>query len=185
MKITKLTPGCTELENDKKAILLRAYGNDSDILIDRDMEANTHALSAQRGLAAPLLARFQNGLLYNFVPGRACTPQDLVKEPVWRAIAARLGEWHARMPLPGSKASNSSHQDIEQTPQTQEAHAPSSNIWTVLYQWVAALPAKSAEEGIRNTQLKAELDKCHADLSQQPGCSPSNVSFPFPQTQSC
>ena len=73
LKVSKPQPGQLEPDVDKGAILLRAYGNDSDILIDRDMEATTHALLAERDLAAPLLARFQNGFLYSFLPGCACT----------------------------------------------------------------------------------------------------------------
>ena len=83
---------------------MRAYGRDSEVLIDRDMEATTHALPADRGLASPLLSLFKNGLLYNFLPGRVCTPADLSTEPIWRAVARRLGEWHARLPLSGIEA---------------------------------------------------------------------------------
>ena len=99
LKITKQVPECCDSKNDERAILLRAYGKDSDILVDRGMEMTTHELLAENGLAAPLLARFDNGLLSRFLSGHVCTAYDLVREPVWRAVAARLGEWHAVLPL--------------------------------------------------------------------------------------
>jgi ethanolamine kinase len=33
--------------------------------------------------------------VYQFLPGRVCTPADLGRAPVWRGVARRLGEWHA------------------------------------------------------------------------------------------
>ena len=163
LKVTKRLPGQLEPDVDKGAILLRAYGNDSDILIDRDMEAATHALLAERDLAAPLLARFQNGLLYSFLPGCACTSQDLVKEPVWRAIAARLGKWHALLPLPSSKTA-----DPAQSPST---------IWTVMRQWVAALPSNTKDDRERNNHLKNELERSIAYLSEERSSITSKVSL--------
>ncbi len=59
--IAKQAPECSESENDKEAILLRAHGKGSDILVDREMEMTTQELLAEKGLAAPLLARFKNG----------------------------------------------------------------------------------------------------------------------------
>lgn len=120
-------------------MLLRAYGDGSDILVDRDMEARTHTLLTQQGLAAPLLARFQNGLLYSFAPGQVCTAQDLGRESVWRAVAARLGEWHARLPIPKHEAGEG------------------RNIWTVLKHWVAALPADAPEEKKRKSVFEEEM----------------------------
>ena len=148
MKLSKERPHHPISGSDEEAILLRAYGNGSDILVDRDMEAHTHTLLTRQGLAAPLLARFQNGLLYRFTPGRVCTAQDLGRESTWRAVAAKLGEWHARLPLPKQELGNE------------------RNIWTVLKQWVAALPADEPEEDKRKKSLEAELQRSMVELGQ-------------------
>ena len=66
--MAKQAPECSESENDKEVILLHAYGKGSDILVDREMEMTTQELLAGEGFAAPLLARFKNGLLYKFLP---------------------------------------------------------------------------------------------------------------------
>ncbi|KAH8598734.1 ethanolamine kinase [Bisporella sp. PMI_857] len=170
LKITKEIPGSPESENEKEAILLRAYGNDTDILIDREMEVETHAMLAERGLATPLLARFNNGLLYKYLPGRPCTTLDLVQEPVWRAIAARLGEWHARLPLPRRNLTR----DIKKGQSEQEGgdtstanHFHQRNIWTVLQEWISALPADTNEERNRNATLRKEYDSLVGSFYQE------------------
>jgi ethanolamine kinase len=52
LKITKQVLERSKSENDEEAVLLRAYGNDSEVLVDRDMEATTRALLVQLGLTA-------------------------------------------------------------------------------------------------------------------------------------
>lgn len=171
LKITKMIPGRSQFENEKEAILLRAYGNGSEILVDRDMEATTHALLAQRGLAAPLLGRFKNGLLYKFIPGRTCTAQDIVKEPVWRAVAERLGQWHAQLPLPSLKSLE--HHEKDESGQVAgkwniSSLAPSPSIWVVLQKWVSALPAGSGDEESVKALLQKELHRSFSELGQHP-----------------
>lgn len=116
------------------------------ILVDRDMEARTRALPTQYKLAPPLLPRFDNGLLYKFTPGRVCNARDLGREPVWRAVATRLGEWHSLLPLPDK------NRDKE------------CNIWTVLQQWVDALPMDTLDELATKAKLAKELHRSLADL---------------------
>lgn len=98
LKAVNRRPGLTKAEVDKNAILLRAYGSGTAILIDREREAANHELLMRYDLAPELLARFENGMLYRFVPGTPCTAQDLSRPVVLKAVAAMLAEWHARLP---------------------------------------------------------------------------------------
>jgi len=129
-------------------VLLRAYGNDTSILIDRERlcpllpslpnpaltastgECSSHLLLSKHGLAPPLLARFANGLLYRFVAGRVCSVDDLSVPETWKAVAERLGEWHGVLPT---------------TPATTGAATPdgsgTSVFWGVLRKWISALPS--------------------------------------------
>ena len=179
MKIVKENPGHSDVQNDKEAILLRAYGTGSDILVDRDTEAMTHQLLAQRGLAAPLLARFQNGLLYGYSPGRVCTTQDLAEEDVWRAIAARLGEWHARLPLPSPRASET--QDLSTTSSAQmppyiAGRSESPNIWTVIQKWISVLPSRTEVEQAQKAVLQKELERSFNELNHDRSLGHHGVS---------
>ena len=180
MKIVKENPGHSDLQNDKEAILLRAYGKGSDILVDRDTEAMTHGLLAQRGLAAPLLARFQNGLLYGYSPGRICTTSDLTQENVWRAIAARLGEWHARLPLPSPRASETQDRSTTcsaRTPPYIASRFQSPNIWTVIQKWISVLPTRTEVEEAQKAVLQEELERSFKDLDHDRGLGHGGVSY--------
>ncbi|CAI7628551.1 uncharacterized protein N7487_002817 [Penicillium crustosum] len=162
LKIINLRPGLTEEQIDNEAVLMRAYGNGTEILIDRERETNSHALLASRGLAPPLLARFKNGLLYRFIRGRPCSHQDLVSPPIWRGVARRLAQWHAGLPSSGAASVEdvsvtkiADVQDDEITVIQPRRAGPS--MWAVLQKWVLALPVTTPEQRARRLSLQAEL----------------------------
>lgn len=189
--MAKHIPGHSQTEIDRDSILLRAYGNNTEILIDRDREARSHALCAQRGLAPPLLARFQNGLLYRYIIGQVCTPQDLIKEPVWRAVAKELGEWHARLPINSvSEAKTGSNgvrghghdtdglaADSAPSCSPLASRRPVPNIWSVMQKWTDALPCNSPKQKARKELLQNELDRSFKDLDNDRG--PGSQGFVF------
>ena len=167
---------------------MRAYGNNTDILIDRNREAKSHALLADRQLAPPLLARFDNGLLYKYIQGRVCTPQDLMREPIWRAVAKKLAEWHARLPIESVPESEplangcngvegkDIHSDKAVTtngvgkPAAAIANRyPTPSIWTVLQKWVLALPCGTETEQARKLHLQKELERSFHELDSTTG----------------
>lgn len=173
--LTKATiefPGNTASEVDRNAILLRAYGKGTDVLIDRQRELNAHTLLASRGLAPPLLARFENGLMYKYVEGDVCSPEDLRKPEVYKQVAQRLGQWHGGLPisaisalprLNGKTPGQKSSQATEQQPQ------PTPNTWTVVTQWIDALPANTPELAKRRDDLRAEFTTIVEKFSDVPG----------------
>ncbi|KAK6530169.1 hypothetical protein TWF694_003536 [Orbilia ellipsospora] len=87
--------------DESESALLRAYGKGTNVLIDRSRECQNHFYLAQHALAPPLLARFNNGLIYRFVPGRVTSPADLSTPRVYTAVAKRLGQWHAQIDTKG------------------------------------------------------------------------------------
>ncbi|KAK6332922.1 hypothetical protein TWF696_002939 [Orbilia brochopaga] len=87
--------------DEMESALLRAYGKGTNVLIDRGRECQNHFYLAQHALAPPLLARFNNGLIYRFVPGRVTSPPDLSTPRVYTAVAKRLGQWHAKIDTKG------------------------------------------------------------------------------------
>lgn len=62
-------------------------------------EVASHSLLARKRLAPELLARFNNGLLYRYIEGTPCTPEDLRKPDIFVATARRMGEWHGVLPV--------------------------------------------------------------------------------------
>jgi ethanolamine kinase len=166
----------TAEEAEKDSILMRAYGNSTDILIDRDREAASHLVCAKYGLAPPLLARFQNGLLYRFIPGEVCTPKDLGTEQTWRAVARRLGQWHATLPIDAISKMHSAN-GAAAPGQALADRLPSPNIWTVMQRWVNALPKTTQKEQTRKAFLEKELERSFEELDNQDG--PGQQGFVF------
>ena len=173
--LTKATiefPGDTASDVEKSAILIRAYGKGTDVLIDRQRELNSHTLLASRGLAPALLARFENGLMYKFVEGDVCTPEDLRKPEVYQQVAKHLGEWHGSLPI---SAISSYPQMNGKTPGQKSSQAtdkqptPTPNTWTVVSQWLEALPTDTPEKTQTRDNLRTEFESIVAKFSDVPG----------------
>ncbi|KAK5159897.1 hypothetical protein LTS14_002003 [Recurvomyces mirabilis] len=159
-KATKKRPGRTESEIDEEAVLIRAYGKGTDVLIDRERELRAHNLLANVGLAPPLLARFDNGIMYRFIQGDVCSPEDLRKPEVYRAVAKRLGQWHGSLPISA----------ITSTPSLEAAQLDKHcGLKNVMQQWIDALPHGTEQERERNKMLDKELVWLSEKLGDTPG----------------
>ena len=153
-----LSPKAAKEYEDEHSVLLRAYGNDTSILIDRERECASHLLLSKYKLAPPLLARFSNGLLYRYVAGRVCSVDDLAVPETWRAVARRLGEWHGVLPrYPATPASAADTLD--------------TNLWGVIRKWISVLPTDSDATKTQKAELERELKPVRAASSQ--GCAAS------------
>ncbi|KAI4247832.1 MAG: hypothetical protein LQ352_006086 [Teloschistes flavicans] len=184
LKAVKNRQGYTQKDIDENAVLIRAYGKGTEILIDRERETHSHSLLSKHGLAPDLLARFQNGLIYRFIQGQVCVSNDLTQERVWRGVARRIAEWHAILPvneiippLTGTET------EAPPSPLTQHSFdaRPSAeainkitpnklapNVWTVIQKWIFALPAKSEAESMRKKSLQKELERTVTELADIP-----------------
>lgn len=77
-------------------LLIRIYGHNTDLLIDRQAEVRNIKLLQRAGFAPQLYATFNNGLAYEFAPG--CTlDAALVRDPaVYPLVALRVAQLHAQ-----------------------------------------------------------------------------------------
>ena len=198
LKAVNKREGLSKEEVDKEAILLRAYGNGTDVIIDRHRETQNHELLMKNGLAPELLARFENGMMYRFIRGSVSQPEDLRKPTIYRAVARRLAEWHAVVPcIPGPTGhsrKNSRSDGVAPVGELAFQRAldsvapgkPPPNVWTVMQKWIFALPDATPEQRERQEQLQRELERLVDELSQRPGLGRNGVSvffspsFPFP-----
>ncbi|SLM37577.1 choline ethanolamine kinase [Lasallia pustulata] len=192
LKAVKRRPGYTDEQIDKEAVLLRAYGKGTEVLIDREREATSHSLLSQHNLAPPLLARFHNGLMYRFIQGHVCSPEDLAKESVWRGVARRLGQWHAVLPTVsrgpttavqnGHTGTSLLDSRLESAPPLETLNAitpgkPTPNIWTVMQKWILALPVDTDAERQRQPRLQKELKQTVKELGDRPGLGKDGLVF--------
>lgn len=179
--------GATAEEIDREAILLRAYGNGTHVIIDRQREAENHELLMAHGLAPELLARFENGMLYKFIRGSVTSTDDLRVPDIYTAVARRLAEWHATIPcLPSAPAAASEANGdsvLSRRRQSIDSAAPGKpapNMWTVVQKWIFALPMGTEQQRERQAMLQRELNQLVKDLSQRPGLGKNGVSTPPP-----
>ncbi|KAI9808618.1 MAG: hypothetical protein M1825_003768 [Sarcosagium campestre] len=183
-------PGISEEQIDEEAVLLRAFGKGTDVLIDRNREFTSHSLLSRYGLAPTLLARFENGLLYKFIRGKVCSSSDLTREVVWRGVARRLGEWHAVLPVITAESHDGANDPAltEANPRRQSIEAmqalrsliptkPSPNIWEVMQKWILALPTTTQEEKARQVTLQEELKRIVTSMGDLEGLGKNGLVF--------
>jgi ethanolamine kinase len=203
LKAVNRRPGMSKLDVDRDAILLRAYGHGTAVLIDREREAENHELLMRHGLATQLLARFKNGMMYRYILGKPARAQDLSEPLILSAIARRLAHWHATVPcLPdpnhardekhvnGNGSTNGQinghangcvNGDSDKSRQEQiDSTAPGKpppNVWTTMQKWIFALPTDTDAQRERQALLQAELKVVVQKLSQRPGLGKNGLVF--------
>lgn len=79
--ITNKLVGCFHEERDTDVVLIRIYGNKTDLLIDRKAETKNICMLHRYGFAPQLYATFVNGLAYEYVPGVTLKPGKLHIHP--------------------------------------------------------------------------------------------------------
>ncbi|KAI0154495.1 ethanolamine kinase [Hypoxylon sp. FL1284] len=183
LKAVNRKDGLSEDEVDKEAVLLRAYGHGTDVLIDRHRETQNHELLMKCGLAPELLARFDNGMIYRYIRGTATQPADLRTSPVYLAVAKRLAQWHATVPCiyetdaKANGVNGSAHAPSEAAVEFSVPGKPSPNVWTVMQKWILALPTQTKAQRTRQAGLQHELAKLVQELSQRPGLGDDGLVF--------
>ncbi|KAJ5939756.1 hypothetical protein N7466_002890 [Penicillium verhagenii] len=181
LKIINRKAGLSDEQVDNDAVLMRAYGNGTEILIDRERETTSHALLASCGLAPPLLARFNNGLLYRFIRGKPCGHEDLTTAPIYRGVARRLAQWHAVLPITGavpapgadSTMTNGERLDFDLI----QPRRAGPSMWAVLQKWIIALPVATPEQRARRLSLQQELQWVIGKLDDGKGIGEDGLVF--------
>uniref|UniRef100_A0A8C1KHN7 ethanolamine kinase n=1 Tax=Cyprinus carpio TaxID=7962 RepID=A0A8C1KHN7_CYPCA len=87
--------GCYVEDCLDDVVLVRVYGNKTELIVDRDNELKSFQVLHANGCAPRLYCTFQNGICYEFMQGRALDTQD-VRDPVLlRLIAREMARIHA------------------------------------------------------------------------------------------
>jgi len=80
--------------------LVRIYGNQTELIIDRKMELQNIDRCHKTGFGPCLYGVFKNGYIYEFFEGRTVSPDELHK-CVWNVLLGKeLAKWHKQPLLP-------------------------------------------------------------------------------------
>ncbi|XP_023694752.1 ethanolamine kinase 1-like isoform X1 [Paramormyrops kingsleyae] len=128
--------GCFLEESPEDMVLVRVYGNKTELIVDRDNELKSFQVLHANGCAPRLYCTFQNGICYEFMEGDALGTQD-VRDPVLlRLIAAEMARIHAIHAHNGC--------------------IPKPNLWIKMRKYFS-LVATEFIEHTSNTRIKQEL----------------------------
>ncbi|RSL60553.1 hypothetical protein CEP53_005399 [Fusarium sp. AF-6] len=132
------------------AVLVKVYGDGTDITIDRNKELKVHQLLAENKLSSSPLVRFANGHAYQFIDGRTCSVSDMANPAIHRGVARELARWHATLPIVEPKDQQSSLE-----------HQPS--VWATAKKWLDAIPSQptrsKADKALLREQFHYVADK--------------------------
>lgn len=90
--------GCFHADSQTEVLLVRIYGNKTDLLIDRGAERLNIVFLHEHGLAPQLYATFRNGLVYEFVPGVTLNTESVYEPQIWPLVAKNMARMH-KLPL--------------------------------------------------------------------------------------
>lgn len=116
--------GCFNSESTDDVILIRVYGNKTDLLIDRKAETRNMKLLHEVGLAPRLYATFLNGLVYEYVPGLVLTVETCRLQDTYYLVARTMANMHC-------VGSNSGQKEPE--------------LWTKLKQFLKLTPKEFSD----------------------------------------
>uniref|UniRef100_H3ADH0 ethanolamine kinase n=1 Tax=Latimeria chalumnae TaxID=7897 RepID=H3ADH0_LATCH len=93
--ITNKLVGCYVDPAMDDVVLVRVYGNKTELFVDRDNELRSFQVLHANGCAPNLYCTFQNGLCYEFMKGTALGPEHVRDPTLFRLIARELAKIHA------------------------------------------------------------------------------------------
>ncbi|MBN3289514.1 EKI1 kinase, partial [Polypterus senegalus] len=93
--ITNKLIGCYVDETMEDVVLVRIYGNMTELFVDRDNELKSFRVLHAHGCAPNLYCTFNNGLCYEFIQGTALDPEHVSHPKLFRIIAQQLAKFHS------------------------------------------------------------------------------------------
>ncbi|KAG9287052.1 hypothetical protein G9A89_023016 [Geosiphon pyriformis] len=85
---------CENIQKKSK-ILVRVFGKNSELLIDREQELRTLLSLSKLGLSPPVYGRFQNGIVYGYIPGEHLLSSDFSDFKKSALVARQLALLHS------------------------------------------------------------------------------------------
>ncbi|KAL2103067.1 hypothetical protein ACEWY4_002235 [Coilia grayii] len=93
--ITNKLIGCYVGGTMDDVVLVRIYGNKTELFVDRENEVKSFRVLQAHRCAPQLYGTFNNGLCYEFLKGTALEPEHIRSTQLFRLIARQLAKYHA------------------------------------------------------------------------------------------
>nr|XP_012788833.1 unnamed protein product [Sorex araneus] len=131
--ITNKLIGCYVGSTMEDVVLVRIYGNKTELLVDRDEEVKSFRVLQAHGCAPQLYCTFNNGLCYEFIQGEALDPRHVCNPDIFRLIARQLAKIHAI--------------------HAHNGWIPKSNLWLKMRKYFSLIPTGFTDEAINKRFL--------------------------------
>uniref|UniRef100_A0A673K0X8 ethanolamine kinase n=1 Tax=Sinocyclocheilus rhinocerous TaxID=307959 RepID=A0A673K0X8_9TELE len=93
--ITNKLIGCYVGGSMQDVVLVRVYGNKTELFVDRENEVKSFRVLQAHRCAPRLYCTFNNGLCYEFLQGVALEPEHIRSPAIFRHIARQMAKYHA------------------------------------------------------------------------------------------
>uniref|UniRef100_A0A9J8B751 ethanolamine kinase n=1 Tax=Cyprinus carpio carpio TaxID=630221 RepID=A0A9J8B751_CYPCA len=93
--ITNKLIGCYVGGSMQDVVLVRVYGNKTELFVDRENEVKSFRVLQAHRCAPRLYCTFNNGLCYEFLQGVALEPEHIRSPAFFRHIARQMAKYHA------------------------------------------------------------------------------------------
>ncbi|XP_010613716.1 ethanolamine kinase 1 [Fukomys damarensis] len=137
--ITNKLIGCYVGNTMEDVVLVRIYGNKTELLVDRDEEVKSFRVLQAHGCAPQLYCTFNNGLCYEFIQGEALDPKHVCNPAIFRLIARHLAKIHAI--------------------HAHNGWIPKSNLWLKMGKYFSLIPTGFTDEDI-NKRFLSDIPSC-------------------------
>ncbi|XP_043572362.1 ethanolamine kinase 1-like [Chiloscyllium plagiosum] len=134
--ITNKLVGCYLGNQMEDVVLVRVYGNKTELFVDRDNELKSFQVLQANGCAPKLYCTFLNGLCYEFMHGTALCPQSVREPTLFRLIATELARIHCIHAHNGC--------------------IPKPNLWVKMRKYMALISSEFTPEA-KNTRIQKKV----------------------------
>uniref|UniRef100_W5NE30 ethanolamine kinase n=2 Tax=Lepisosteus oculatus TaxID=7918 RepID=W5NE30_LEPOC len=152
--ITNKLIGCYVGEVMEDVVLVRIYGNKTELFVDRENEVKSFRVLHANKCAPHLYCTFNNGLCYEFMQGTALDPEHIRCPEMFRLIARQMAKYH--------------------TIHAHNGWVPKSNLWLKMGKYFSLVPTEFEDKTVNlrfkrdipsPTQLKEEMAWMQNSLS--------------------
>ncbi|XP_029455972.1 LOW QUALITY PROTEIN: ethanolamine kinase 1 [Rhinatrema bivittatum] len=145
--ITNKLIGCYVGDTMEDVVLVRIYGNKTELLVDREEELKSFRVLQAHGCAPQLYCTFNNGLCYEFMQGAALDPEHVCNPSItyygflfYRLIARQLAKIHAI--------------------HAHNGWIPKSNLWFKMGKYFSLVPKEFEDQEV-NTRFLRDVPSFH------------------------